>query len=198
MQQNERLSCASFRAPASRPSSQRRWRGPIGDANEDRRLGLGSGKAQKRFRIAQVAPLYESVPPKLYGGTERVVAYLTEELVRRGHEVTLFASGDSTVAAPVRSLYPTGLRLSGLTPWGNSLHLPMLSEVFDRADRFDLIHCHVDHWGFPFIRATKTPCVTTLHGRLDIPELFCVYRYYSETPVVSISDAQRKPLPELN
>jgi glycosyltransferase involved in cell wall biosynthesis len=155
-------------------------------------------QARRRLRIAQVAPLYESVPPKLYGGTERVVAYLTEELIRRGHEVTLFASGDSTAAAPIEAAQPAALRQSGLVPWGNSLHLPMLSEVFDNADRFDVIHCHLDYWSFPFARMVSTPTVTTLHGRLDIPELLGVYRYYPEAPVVSISDAQREPLPELN
>jgi glycosyltransferase involved in cell wall biosynthesis len=152
----------------------------------------------RRLRIAQVAPLYESVPPKLYGGTERVVAYLTEELVQRGHEVTLFASGDSTVTANIESMQPASLRVSGLVPWGASFHLAMLSEVFDNAERFDIIHCHLDYWSFPFARLVKTPTVTTLHGRLDIKELLDVYRYYSEIPVISISNAQRAPLPELN
>jgi glycosyltransferase involved in cell wall biosynthesis len=153
---------------------------------------------RRRLRIAQVAPLYESVPPKLYGGTERVVAYLSEELSRRGHEVTLFAAGDSTAAATIETTHPKSLRATGMVPWGNSLHLPMLSEVFDHAERFDVIHCHLDYWSFPFARRVKTPTVTTLHGRLDIPELLDVYRYYSEASVVSISDAQREPLPELN
>ena len=153
---------------------------------------------ERRLRIAQVAPLYESVPPKLYGGTERVVAYLTEEMTRRGHEVTLFASGDSTAAADIEAAQPVALRAAGLAPWGNSLHLPMLSEVFDSAKRFDIIHCHLDFWSFPFARFVSAPTVTTLHGRLDIKELLSVYRYYSEASVVSISDAQRAPLPELN
>jgi glycosyltransferase involved in cell wall biosynthesis len=152
----------------------------------------------RRLRIAQVAPLYESVPPKFYGGTERVVAYLTEELTRRGHEVTLFASGDSTVSAKLEATHPEALRASGLAAWGNSLHLPVLSEVFDSAGRFDIIHCHLDYWSFPFARFVNAPTVTTLHGRLDIKELLSVYRYYSEALVVSISDAQRAPLPELN
>jgi glycosyltransferase involved in cell wall biosynthesis len=151
-----------------------------------------------RLRIAQVAPLYESVPPKLYGGTERVVAYLVEELIRRGHEVTLFASGDSTANASLETFHPTALRAAGLVPWGTSLHLPMLSHVFENAARFDIIHCHLDYWSFPFARMAGTPAVTTLHGRLDIAELFGVYRYYSDAAVVSISDAQRIPLPELN
>jgi glycosyltransferase involved in cell wall biosynthesis len=148
---------------------------------------------RRRLRIAQVAPLYESVPPKFYGGTERVVAYLTEELIRRGHDVTLFASGDSAVAAPIEATQPQALRAAGLASWGGSLHLPMLSEVFDNAGRFDVIHCHLDYWSFPLARLVSTPSVTTLHGRLDIPELLEVYRYYSEAPVVSISNAQRKP-----
>ena len=150
------------------------------------------------LRIAQVAPLCESVPPKLYGGTERVVAYLTEELVRRGHEVTLFASGDSTANAKIQATHPAALRAAGLAHMGASLQLPALSEVFDHSDRFDIIHCHVDYWSFPFARLVATPTVTTLHGRIDIDELFGVYRYYSDAPVVSISDAQRAPLPELN
>lgn len=154
--------------------------------------------ARRRLRIAQVAPLYESVPPKLYGGTERVVAYLTEEMTRRGHEVTLFASGDSTVSARLEATHPAALRASGLAVWGNCLHLPMLSEVFDSAARFDIIHCHLDFWSFPFARFVSAPTVTTLHGRLDIKELLSVYRYYSEASVVSISDAQRAPLPQLN
>jgi glycosyltransferase involved in cell wall biosynthesis len=157
-----------------------------------------SEQVRCHLRIAQVAPLYESVPPKRYGGTERVVAYLADELTRRGHEVTLFASGDSTSKATIKAIHPTALRGAGLVPWGASLHLPMLSEVFDNSDRFDLIHCHLDYWGFPFARMVSTPTVTTLHGRLDIAELLGVYRYYSEAPVVSISDAQREPLPELN
>src|SRR6202011_1468875 len=158
----------------------------------------GRRAGEEVMKIAQVAPLYESVPPKLYGGTERVVAYLTDELVRRGHEVKLFASGDSSVATNIESTHPAALRATGLVQWGSSLHLPMLSEVFDNAQRFDVIHCHLDYWSFPFTRLTATPCLTALHGRLDIKELLDVYRYYSDTPVVSISDAQREPLPELN
>jgi glycosyltransferase involved in cell wall biosynthesis len=155
-------------------------------------------QVRRHLRIAQVAPLYESVPPKLYGGTERVVAYLTEQLIRRGHEVTLFASGDSTVQGNTKCIQAAALRAAGLVSWGNSLHLPMLSEVFDSAGHFDVIHCHLDYWSFPFARFVATPTVTTLHGRLDINELLEVYRYYAEAPVVSISDAQRAPLPELN
>ncbi len=153
----------------------------------------------RRLRIAQVAPLYESVPPRFYGGTERVVSYLTEELVRRGHEVTLFASGDSTAhASALESTCPQALRAAGKASCGASLHLPTLSRVFEMAERFDVIHCHLDYWAFPFARLVATPTVSTLHGRLDIEELLDVYRYYSRSPVVSISNAQRAPLPELN
>jgi glycosyltransferase involved in cell wall biosynthesis len=155
-------------------------------------------QVRRHLHIAQVAPLYESVPPKRYGGTERVVAYLSDELVRRGHQVTLFASGNSTVETRIEAFRPLPLRAAGLAPWGNSLHLPMLSQVFEHSTRFDLIHCHLDYWSFPFARMVRTPTLTTLHGRLDIPQLFEVYRYYSDATVISISNAQRAPLPELN
>ncbi len=150
------------------------------------------------LRIAQVAPLYESVPPKLYGGTERIVAFLAEELVRRGHHVTLFAAGDSTVDVPLAAGLPSALRLSGLDHLGPSFHLPMLSEVYDRAERFDIIHSHVDYWSFPFARLVATPTLSTMHGRLDLDELIPIYRHYRDLPVVSISNDQRRPLPEMN
>jgi glycosyltransferase involved in cell wall biosynthesis len=150
------------------------------------------------LRIAQVAPLYESVPPKFYGGTERVVAYLTRELLRRGHDVTLFASGDSTAAPTIKSPCPSGLRVAGLVHLGASLQLPMLSELFDAAEHFDIIHNHLDYWAFPFARLVPTPVLSTLHGRLDVKELFPIYRYYADVPLISISDAQRAPLPEMN
>jgi glycosyltransferase involved in cell wall biosynthesis len=142
--------------------------------------------------------LYESVPPKFYGGTERVVAYLTRELIRRGHNVTLFASGDSTAAPTVKSPCPSSLRVAGLVHLGTSLQLPMLSELFDDAERFDVIHNHLDYWAFPLARLVPTPVLSTLHGRIDVEELFPIYRYYADVPVVSISDAQRAPLPEMN
>ena len=106
------------------------------------------------LRIAQIAPLYESVPPKLYGGTEQMVAHLCEELVHRGHEVTLFASGDSTAKARLRPGCTVSLRLSGLDRFGSAYHLPMLSEVFENAECFDIIHSHVDYWSFPLQRLT--------------------------------------------
>jgi glycosyltransferase involved in cell wall biosynthesis len=153
------------------------------------------------LRIAQVAPLYESVPPKLYGGTERVVSYLTEELVRRGNQVTLFASGDSVTSAKLQAGYPEALRLAGLAQLaanGMGMHLPMLSQVFDHAGDFDIIHCHIDYWTFPFSRLIATPTLTTLHGRLDLDELHPIYHNYKDLPLISISDAQRKPLPSMN
>ncbi|HWP58960.1 MAG TPA: glycosyltransferase family 4 protein [Candidatus Acidoferrales bacterium] len=155
-------------------------------------------KSGRGLRIAQVAPLFESVPPKLYGGTERIVAYLAEELVRRGHEVTLFASGDSQARVPLAARFPRALRLAGLDHLGASFHLPMLSDVYEKADQFDIVHSHVDYWSFPFSRFVDVPTVSTMHGRLDLAELAPVYRYYREHPVVSISDAQRLPLPEMN
>jgi glycosyltransferase involved in cell wall biosynthesis len=142
--------------------------------------------------------LYESVPPKFYGGTERVVAYLTRELIRRGHDVTLFASGDSTAVPKIKSTQSSALRAAGLVEWGTSLQLPMLSELFGVAERFDIIHNHLDYWAFPFTRLVPTPVLSTLHGRIDVKELLPIYRYYADVPVVSISDAQRAPLPEMN
>ena len=150
------------------------------------------------MRIAQVAPLYESVPPKLYGGTERVVSYLTEELVRQGHEVTLFASGDSVTAARLAPQCPRALRLDSSCVDHLAHHVLMLERVIDQASRFDIIHFHVDYLHFPWSRRQRTAHLTTLHGRLDIPDLVPLYRDFKEMPVVSISDAQRQPLPWLN
>jgi glycosyltransferase involved in cell wall biosynthesis len=150
------------------------------------------------LRIAQVAPLYESVPPKLYGGTERIVAYLAEELVRRGHEVTLYASGDSTARVPIAAGAPQALRLIGMDQLGPALHMPMLSQVYDNAARFDIIHSHVDCLSFPLARHVKVPTISTMHGRLDVEEMLPVYRSYCDLPAVSISDDQRRPLPEMN
>src|ERR1700676_216751 len=149
------------------------------------------------LRIAQVAPLYESVPPKLYGGTERVVSYLTEELVRRGNQVTLFASGDSVTSAKLHAGYPKALRLAGLAQVaanGLGNHMAMFSDVFEHADDFDVIHCHIDYWTFAFSRLVATPSITTLHGRLDLEELVPIFEQFKDRPVISISNAQRKPL----
>ncbi len=150
------------------------------------------------MRIAEVSPLFESVPPRYYGGTERVVAYLTNELVRQGHQVTLFASGDSVTRAELVSTCPEALRLGRqFTDWIPH-HLVMLEEVFKRRDEFDVIHFHIDYLHFPFSRREKVTHLTTLHGRLDIPDLVGLYREYREMPVVSISNAQRRPLPWLH
>jgi glycosyltransferase involved in cell wall biosynthesis len=154
--------------------------------------------SSRPLRIAQVAPLYESVPPKLYGGTERVVAYLAEELVRRGHEVWLYASGDSTINVPLIPGTPQSLRLKGLDHLGPVYHLPMLSEVYDNANRFDIIHSHLDCLSFPLVRLAPVPTVSTMHGRLDLKEMLPIYRSYKDLPVVSISDDQRRPIPDLN
>ena len=146
------------------------------------------------MKIAQVAPLYESVPPKLYGGTERVVSYLTEELVEMGHEVTLFASGDSETAARLIPACPSSLRLDKSCIDQLAHHFVMLEEVMEHAKEFDIIHFHVDYLHFPLSRITGLPHITTLHGRLDLPDLVPLYRKYREMPVVSISHDQRKPL----
>jgi glycosyltransferase involved in cell wall biosynthesis len=149
------------------------------------------------MKIAQVSPLYESVPPRTYGGTERIVSYLTEELVAQGHEVTLFASGDSVTAAQLIPARKRALRLDNVfDPLAH--HYVMLEEVFERASRFDIIHFHTDYLHFPLARRQSVAHVTTLHGRLDLADLMPVYKKFSEMPVVSISDAQRKPLPRAN
>ena len=150
------------------------------------------------MRIAQVAPLHESVPPKLYGGTERVVYYLTEELVQQGHEVTLFASGDSLTQARLVPICPQSLRLDPQCMDRLAYHMLMLERVYSEKDNFDVIHFHIDYLHYPLMRRQAVPAVTTLHGRLDIPDLVPLYREFQEHPAVSISDAQRQPLPWLN
>ncbi len=150
------------------------------------------------MRIAQVSPLYESVPPKYYGGTERVVSYLTEELVAQGHDVTLFASGDSVTKARLLAPCRRSLRLDKNCIDQLSHHLLMLEMVAQRAREFDIIHYHVDYLHFPLSRRVARPHLTTLHGRLDIPDLLPLYREFRDMPVVSISNAQREPLPFAN
>ncbi len=145
------------------------------------------------MKIAQVAPLYESVPPKLYGGTERVVSYLTEELVDQGHDVTLFASADSITAAELRPQSRRALRLEQLEVDPLPDHLLMLSEVIADANEFDVIHFHTGYLQLPLLRLTKTPAVTTMHGRMDIPSLQRTLRAYRAERFVSISDHQRGP-----
>ncbi|HBJ82876.1 MAG TPA: glycosyl transferase [Verrucomicrobiales bacterium] len=150
------------------------------------------------MRIAQVSPLYESVPPRGYGGTERVVSYLTEELVRLGHDVTLFASGDSETQARLVPCCPRSLRLDSQCVDSLPHHFLMLERVFAVADSFDVIHFHADYLHFPLSRRCAARHVTTLHGRLDLPDLPPLYKEFQDMPLVSISDAQRKPLPHAN
>jgi glycosyltransferase involved in cell wall biosynthesis len=150
------------------------------------------------MRIAQVAPLYESVPPKMYGGTERVVSWLTEELVGAGHDVTLFASGDSLTQAQLVSTSAQALRLDVGCIDQLARHVVMLEKVFSERNNFDLIHFHTDYLHFPLSRHEQLTQLTTLHGRLDIPDLVPVFQAYPEMPVVSISDSQRAPLPWVN
>jgi glycosyltransferase involved in cell wall biosynthesis len=164
----------------------------------EKTLAAALPAAERSLRIAQLAPLYESVPPKLYGGTERIVAYLAEELVRRGHQVTLYAAGDSTAKVPLEAGSPEALRLKGLDHLGPIFHLPMLSDVYENANRFDVIHSHVDCLSFPLARHVQVPTVSTMHGRLDLGEMLPIYRSYRDMPVVSISDDQRRPLAEMN
>lgn len=150
------------------------------------------------MRIAQIAPLFESVPPKMYGGTERVVHGLTEELVKSGHDVTLFASGDSKTSAKLVPCCERGLRLEQSVADFHAYTIIQLGMVYTRAHEFDIIHNHVDYFAFPFTRLAQVPTVTTLHGRLDIPEVQRVYPYFPDLPLVSISDAQRIHLPNAN
>ena len=149
------------------------------------------------MRIAQVAPLFESVPPPYYGGTERVVSYLTEELVRQGHQVTLFASGDSVTQARLVAACPRALRLDPQCVEPMAHYMVLLEQVFRQARAFDLLHFHIDYLHCPLSLRQHIPHVTTLHGRLDLPDLVPVYRTFPTVPVVSVSEAQRTPLPWL-
>ncbi len=148
------------------------------------------------MHIAHIAPLTEAVPPKLYGGTERVVHWLTEELVALGHDVTLFASGDSRTSGKLEPVWPRALRLDGAVRDANALHMMMLERVHQQADEFDCLHFHLDYYPFSLFSRQSVPFVTTLHGRLDLPELQPVFTTFPTVPVVSISDAQRRPLPQ--
>jgi glycosyltransferase involved in cell wall biosynthesis len=148
------------------------------------------------MKIAQIAPLAESIPPKLYGGTERIVSYLTEELVSQKHDVTLFASADSRTKARLVPACESALRLSSRPIIDPFVHYVRLLElVFQQADEFDILHFHIDYLHFPLTRRQLIPAVTTLHGKLTIPELVPLYREFSDMSVVSISDSQRQPLP---
>jgi len=152
------------------------------------------------MRIAQIAPLTEAVPPRLYGGTERVVHWLTEELVALGHQVTLFASGDSRTSGTLDAAWPKALRLDGSVRDANALHMLMLERVRQKCDdeEFDFLHFHLDYYPFSLFSRQPTPFLTTLHGRLDLPEHQPLFTTFSSIPLASISDAQRRPVPQAN
>jgi len=147
------------------------------------------------MRIAQIAPLTESVPPRLYGGIERVVSFLTEELVAMGHDVTLFASGDSVTRAKLAAGWPCALRFDPSVRNMIVPHALMMEQVCRRVDEFDVLHFHFDYWYFAPFRRQTTPVLITVHGRLDVPELAPIYESFPNVPLVSISEAQRRPLP---
>jgi glycosyltransferase involved in cell wall biosynthesis len=150
------------------------------------------------MRIAQIAPLFEAVPPKLYGGTERVVSALTEELVAMGHDVTLFASGDSVTTAKLDPMRPEALRLDPtIKDWVSCVNR-QVELVRRRAHEFDVMHFHIDYFPNSVMTRQSTPFLTTIHGRLDLPEFADIYGLFPEVPMVSISDSQRAPLPNLN
>jgi glycosyltransferase involved in cell wall biosynthesis len=151
-----------------------------------------------RMKIAQIAPLIESVPPRLYGGTERIVSYLTEELVALGHDVTLFASGDSITAAKLVACVPQALRLDASVRDSIPYYMLMLDRVRQRAADFDVLHFHIDQFHFPLFRTLAGRTVTTLHGRQDLPDLLALYVGFDDMPLVSISGAQRAPVPRAN
>jgi glycosyltransferase involved in cell wall biosynthesis len=152
----------------------------------------------KNMKIAQIAPLAESCPPRFYGGTERIVSYLTEELVRQGHEVTLFASGDSITSAELVPCSKMALRLDPAVKDMTPHHVMMLDQVARRAHEFDVLHFHIDQLHYPLMRPFADRTLTTLHGRLDLPDLMPFYGAFPEQPLVSISDAQRRPMPPVN
>src|SRR5215510_9646874 len=146
------------------------------------------------MHIAQIAPLAEAVPPKFYGGTERVIHWLTEELVALGHNVTLYASGDSVTSAKLEAVWPRALRIDGSVRDPNALHMAMLERVRQHADGHDFLHFHLDYYPFSLFSRQPVPFVTTLHGRLDLPEHQVVFATFPSIPVISISDAQRRPV----
>jgi glycosyltransferase involved in cell wall biosynthesis len=148
------------------------------------------------MKIAQIAPLTESVPPKLYGGTERVVSYITEALVELGHDVTLFASGDSVTSAKLEPVWPRALRLDPGIRDRVAPHMLLMELVRRQAEQFDVLHFHLDYYSFSVFQRQDTPFVTTMHGRLDLPELQPIFDTFNDVPVISISDNQRQPLPQ--
>ena len=150
------------------------------------------------MRIAQVSPLFEAVPPKLYGGTERVVYSLTEELVAMGHDVTLFASGNSITSATLAPMRKEALRLDPTVKDWVATYMRMIELIYRRADEFDILHFHIDYFPLALFSRQRTPFLTTIHGRLDLPEFKDIYEMYPDAPFVSISNSQRKPIPRLN
>ena len=148
------------------------------------------------MRIAQISPLTEAVPPKLYGGTERVIWWLTEELVGLGHDVKLFASGDSSTSARLEAIWPRALGLDTSIRDAYALHMTMLELVRRQAGEFDILHFHLDDFPFSLFSRQSTPFITTLHGRLDLPEHQPVFTTFSSVPVISISNSQRRPVPQ--
>jgi glycosyltransferase involved in cell wall biosynthesis len=150
------------------------------------------------MKIAQVSPLMEAIPPRFYGGTERIVAYLCDELTDLGHQVTLFASADSTTKARLEPVWPCALRLDNGIRDYLAPHIVMLERLARRAAEFDIVHLHVDYLAYPIMRRAGVPFLATLHGRLDQPELRRIYEIFADVPVVSISNAQRDPLPQAN
>jgi glycosyltransferase involved in cell wall biosynthesis len=153
---------------------------------------------RKKVKIAQIAPLAESVPPRTYGGTERIVSYLTEELVKLGHQVTLFASGDSITTANLVGCAANALRLDSAVKDSIPYYMLMLDRVRQHADEFDILHFHIDHFHFPVFRDIAEKTVTTLHGRQDLPDNRALYFGFDDLPLVSISDDQRRPIPKAN
>lgn len=159
-------------------------------------LSVSNHQLGRVMRIAQVSPLMEAVPPKLYGGTERIVAFLADELAAMGHDVTLFASGDSVTKARLEPVWPCALRLDSSVRDYLAPHIVMMELLARRAEEFDIVHLHVDYLGFPILKRVDVPFLATLHGRLDLPELGRLYEIFDDVPVVSISESQREPLPQ--
>src|ERR1700712_3517394 len=150
------------------------------------------------MRIAQISPLFEAVPPKLYGGTERVVYSLTEELVAMGHDVTLFASGDSVTSARLAPMRETALRLDPTMRDYVAIYYKMVEEIYRVREQFDVIHSHIDYYPLSLFERQNVPYLTTLHGRLDLREFIDVFSTFPNSPMVSISNSQRRPIPNLN
>ena len=150
------------------------------------------------MRIAQLSPAWESVPPRGYGGVERVVSYLTEELVRQGHDVTLFASADSATSARLVPICDSGVRETGDQVDAGPIHIAAVQQAYERSEEFDILHFHLDYTHFLLAHDPRVPTVSTMHNRLDLPELQPLFRQFRDVPMVSISFSQRRPAPQLN